>query len=962
VPDYKNKSKEDLINELEELKQSYDSLKFAYENLSSMSPDSLLLQSEEKYDTLLENITLGIFQVSQEGKFLNLNNAVFQTLGYNSADEMIQDISDLKSQVYVNPKDREIMQKLLSKHGKVKDFEVQFRKKDGGIIWTEINVKVVKDKDGKVLFHEGFGKDVTKRKQVETALKHSQNLYHDLVETSQDLIWICNPEGKYTYLNPAWELVFGYKIEEMMGRKFSDFQTPERAATDELEFSKCLNGHIIKGFETVHIGKGGKEIHLVFNAKYVTNEEGNIIGTRGTAYDISERKWAEAMIKESENLHRKMNENSPLGMHFYKLNNSGQLIFTGTNPAADKLLGIDNTQFIGKPIEEAFPPLSQTDIPNRYLDAAVNGIQWSSEQFTYKDEKITGAFHVRAFQTPGSMVALFDDITERKLAEFVLKEKNDEIEAKNKVYQQLNEVLKQTNLELNQAKQKVEESEEKFRLMVKNSNDTIVLINENREQFYISDAVIRDTGFAIEELKGPIQNMVHPDDWTAIKKLWYDGITKKGEVVRVQYRHKHKYKDYIWCEAVAQNFIDNPTIKAVVVNVRDITSIKETELELIKAKEKAEESDRLKTAFLQNMSHEIRTPMNAIMGFTDLLKDEYTDGTTLITYSEIINQRCNDLLEIINDILDIAKIESGQLSVNFEECNLNELFAELYSFFTEHQKRIDKEHITFGLNSICDLAEGIIVTDKVKLKQIFINLISNAFKFTLEGWIEGGCKLDKNNNLLFYVSDTGIGIPYDKQELIFERFTQFHQSSIRNISGTGLGLSIVKGLVDLLGGEIFLKSEPGKGSTFSFSIPCKMAQTVKKSPIVIEKPDNNKLLNKTILIVEDDFYNTEYLKVIFARTGIHILETEYGKEAVELAIKKPIDLVLMDIRLPDMDGYEATRQIRRVKPGLTIIAQTAYASFNEKQNALDAGCNDYISKPIKKDLLLLMVNKYLADL
>ena len=251
--------------------------------------------------------------------------------------------------------------------------------------------------------------------------------------------------------------------------------------------------------------------------------------------------------------------------------------------------------------------------------------------------------------------------------------------------------------------------------------------------------------------------------------------------------------------------------------VEDFTERNRTEFELIKAKEKAEESDRLKTAFLQNMSHEIRSPMNAIMGFSSILKNYVNQKDKLEKYASIINQRSADLLDIINDILDIAKIESGQLTLKLEECNLSELFEELTIFFKEYQQRINKEHIKLELDCDAEMKDLTILTDKVKLKQIFINLIGNAFKFTKEGSITGGCRLN-GHSLEFYVTDTGIGIPENKLEEVFERFAQLNQEGQTTFGGTGLGLSIVKGLITLLGGEITLTSEVDKGSSFTFTI------------------------------------------------------------------------------------------------------------------------------------------------
>ncbi len=370
----------------------------------------------------------------------------------------------------------------------------------------------------------------------------------------------------------------------------------------------------------------------------------------------------------------------------------------------------------------------------------------------------------------------------------------------------------------------LQESEEKFRRIFEDHTAIQLLVDP--ESGKIIDANLSASayyGWSREELKRMNLDQINTMPPEEIK-MNIDRILSEK---RTQFEFQHRLKDGSIrdVEVFASKIkIGNKDVLHSIIH--DITERKLVEKELIKAKERAEESDRLKTAFLQNMSHEIRTPMNAIMGFSSLLADYYNDKPKLEQFSEIINLRCNDLLEIINDILAISKIESGQMPVNKEVCNLNGLFAELADFFTEHQKRMGKPYIKFELRSLSYPSEFTIITDKVKLRQIFINLIGNAFKFTETGTIEGGCRFDANGNLVFYVSDTGIGIPSDKHDIIFERFFQLPQDKDISYGGTGLGLPIVKGLITLLGGRIWVESEienlaEGKagGTTFYFSIP-----------------------------------------------------------------------------------------------------------------------------------------------
>jgi PAS domain S-box-containing protein len=543
-----------------------------------------------------------------------------------------------------------------------------------------------------------------------------------------------------------------------------------------------------------------------------------------------------------------------------------------------------------------------------------------------------------------------------------------EIENRNKDLEIENERLKNQILSINQAFinsatdftiiKNLQVNQLNIAFLFQNHTEAIILVdmdfriytwNKGAENLYgwKPEEVIGRNGR--ELLKGKIQEPEELARHTMLKNGFW-----KGEV---EYQCKNGKQIIVLAFAsLLKDEKDNP-IGMVTLNY-DITERKLAENEVIKAKEKSEESDRLKTTFLQNMSHEIRSPMNAIMGFAELLPKQFNNKIKLEKFSQIINQRCKDLLEMINDILDIAKIESAQLSVNIEECNLSNLFTELTSFFKEHQKRIDKQQIKFSIHSLCDPLE-IILIDKVKLKQIFINLIVNAFKFTDKGNIEGGCKFDVDHNLIFYVSDTGIGIPPEKYDAIFERFIQLRQGIKRANGGTGLGLSIVKGLIGLLGGKIWIESKLEKGTVFYFSIPYIITQSLLREPIP-EEPHEYYFPNKTVLVVEDDLSSAEYIKEILSCTGLNIMQTEYGNEAVQIAASQTLDLVLMDIRLPDMDGYEAIRHIKRHKPDLRIIVQTAYAAHGDKQKAIDAGCIDYISKPLEQNLLLSMLNKCLS--
>lgn len=508
--------------------------------------------------------------------------------------------------------------------------------------------------------------------------------------------------------------------------------------------------------------------------------------------------------------------------------------------------------------------------------------------------------------------------------------------------------------------QTLKTNEERQRAMITNISDVIAIVDREGYIRYKSPNSEVIFGWKPEDIIGQnTYSNVHPLDSALVKEKFIEALKNENKSIQIEFRYKCKNGIFKWIELTAINQINNPSINGILVNYHDISQRKQTEKDLIDAKERAEESDRLKTAFLQNMSHEIRTPMNAIVGFSSLLSDQFNNKQKLVEYAEIISQRSNDLLAIINDILDIAKIESGQVTVNATDFDINRLFNELSLFFSEQRISLHKQDIHFSCTASALPNNGHVRLDGIKLKQILINLIGNAFKFTDFGNIECSCQAYGTGELLFYVSDTGQGIPEDMHKAVFERFTQLNTPINKLVSGTGLGLSIVEGLVKLMGGRIWLVSAPGAGSTFYFTLPYNKSTL----PAQVTSNTNNYIrynfIGKTILIVEDDYYNAEYLKEILVSTGARLLHTMFGNSALDITRENQIDLVLMDIRLPDSNGYDVTKILLQKYPELMVIAQTAYASIDEKSKALKSGFVDFISKPTEKAALLSLIDKYL---
>ena len=396
----------------------------------------------------------------------------------------------------------------------------------------------------------------------------------------------------------------------------------------------------------------------------------------------------------------------------------------------------------------------------------------------------------------------------------------------------------------------------------------------------------------------------------------------------------------------------------------------ETEQMLKRAKDLAEKADTLKSAFLANMSHEIRTPMNSIIGFAGLLGEADLTKDERQEYVLLINSSCQTLLHLIDDILDISKIEAGQLTIESESCKVNEILHELFITFKELNAQSNHSAVQLQLNIPPSLQHLSIDTDPFRLKQILSNLLSNAIKFTHSGTIELGFTLiekikadARKKYAKFFVHDSGIGMDKDTRELIFERFTKLESDNNKLYRGAGLGLTISKKLVELLEGDIWVESQPDKGSSFYFILPAPndflskdgSTKEVDKSD---ESPGFKNLSDKNILIVEDDPSNYELLKALLKKTNASISWSKNGKEALKHINREVPDLILMDIKMPDMDGYETVSRLRQMKLDIPIIAQTAFARLEDENKALNSGFDGYLAKPIEKEKLLAVLSGF----
>jgi len=816
---------------------------------------------------------------------------------------------------------------------------------------------------------------IAERDKAISLLKETDEKHRVIFENIQEVFFQTDLEGIIHYISPSIKKFTDFSMDELIGTPIHNlYENPE----DRKELMTILlkNGEI-KDFEFKLKTKTSSSKHVSVNASLIIGSSGKPDYIAGAISDITDRKQTENALKESRAYSAAIIEQERTLMNCLMDNLPDRIYFKDLESKFIRVNKSMANMHVLKDLNK-IEGLSDFDLfTNEHAIQAFNNEQEIirtgkpivniEEKETYSDGTVTWAqtSKMPLFDHEGKIIGTFGisrDITKRKLAEEALK---------NSLY------LTETILE------SIYNG-----ILVFNHEGKVIKTNARFVQMWNIPKDVIDSKDDKKFLNCIIGQLADPNEFlTKLAELYENSEAESFDLIN--------FADGRIFERISKPIDLEGEEKGRVWSFLDITELKKNELQLIRnnekiaaqneefqqvneefqqineelnhanfeligAKEKAEESDRLKSAFLANMSHEIRTPMNGILGFADLLKEPELTGEERQEYIGIIEKSGLRMLNIINDLIDISKVESGQMEIFISEINVNEQIEYIYNFF---KPEVQKKGMQLSYSNGLQAEEAIIQSDCEKLYAILANLVKNAIKYSDTGSIEFGYTLNKKH-LVYFIKDTGIGIPDDKKEAIFNRFVQADISDKRAFQGAGLGLAISKSYVEMLGGNIWVESDEGKGSTFYFTIPYITKPEEFIAPIKPISLDQNEVQLKKlkILIAEDDESSEKLLTEIFKKHSKEEIRVKNGIDAVEACRANPdIDLILMDIQLPEINGFEATREIRKFNKSVLIIAQTAYALPGDRELTLKAGCNDYISKPIDKRLLNEMIQKYFND-
>ncbi len=840
-----------------------------------------------------------------------------------------------------------------------------------------------------------------KYKKYKISIKNINFLFSDFINSFSDDIYISNDKNEVVLLNKTLEEKTGKNIEGEKCYKaiFNKNEICKWCAKDKLNGQKKIN----------------YEIPYPINNRYYKLNASSL-DDKNTLFifkDITELK--RTIEERNENLLKFKTLYNYTPIAFQSLDEKGNII--DVNPRWLEILGYEKKEVLNKNFIEFIHDDYKKNFTKKFIEFKNKGYIKNVEFIMLKknEEHIYATFDGRiSYNEEGTFkqtYSTFKDITKLKEAEDKIKQDYEELTEDNRIIEELLENSRKQNEELSEDNRIIEELLENSR----KQNEEIELNNQRLKsllkisnfqgtkhdllEFALQEAIIltqskigyiyfyneKTKQFKLNSWSKEVMqrcSSVEPKTENELDKIgiWGEVVRQRKPIMLNDYKAPNKLKkghpkDHIELirflsipifrnkQIVAvlgvgnkksdYNEIDIEQLELLMESVWKILEKQELLREIKKAKEKAEESNLLKTEFLHNMSHEIRTPMNAIIGFSDLLLDNNIDQKSKKQYLNIIINSGNQLIRIIDDILEISRLETKKVKVIKERINLNNLYLQIYGAFSKKARDLN---LSFYLSKFLADDKCFIITDQNKLEKILSNLVDNALKYTNKGFVELGYKVN-SEELICYVKDSGIGIDKNKKEYIFERFSRLEEDHFETIRGLGLGLAIVKENAELLEAKIDLQSEKGKGTLFKIKFPLEKVELL---PDIIEQKTEKKY---KILIVEDDDLNMLYLQTILSELApkAFIFQAINGEQAIDIVKKNDIDLILMDIKLPKKSGIEITKEIKLMKPNIKIIAQTAYSSQEEKNIAISAGCEDFISKPISKNTLQFILNKHFMN-
>ena len=851
--------------------------------------------------------------------------------------------------------------------GEPYSIEITVSKRDTGELRNiQSSAEIQFDIDGKAVAVMGVNQDITERKQAEEAIVEREERFRTIFENSMVGESLTYTNGTIK-ANQAFCEITGYTEEELSKMEWKTFTHPEDVAQSESVVKSILSGERSNArWEKRYIKKNGDCVWVDISTTLQRDKKGNPLYFITSMSDTTQRKNAEAALLVSERNYKLIAEN----VSDLITRHTPDGIYTYLSASCQSLLGYEPHELIGINPYTLFHPEDVAAIRDTHIGVVVNKdvnliqyrIKRKDGQYIWIETNNKSITDSVTGEVTG-IICVSRDISERKRLENI-REIQYNIAKAVVTSESIENLLEFARSELS----RFFDTTNFFAALYNAKKNTLKKIHwiDEVDKFEEWDASNSFSGYVVKTGKllllnkqeivklGLEQNIkiigTPAECWMGVPLI----VDKKviGVMVIQSYTDTKAYD-------ASSAMLFNQLAYDLSVYIEKTKILQDLNV----AKRQAEESDRLKSSFLENMSHEIRTPMNGILGFADLLKTPSLSGEQQQEYIKIIQKSGNRMLNIINDIVDISKIEAGLMKLEIKESNINEQIEYIYTFF---KPEVEAKGLTISFRTPLPAKEAIIKTDREKLYAILTNLVKNAIKYTPSGSIEFGYTLINSQNsasLQCYVKDTGIGIPKDRQEAIFERFIQADIADKMARQGAGLGLSITKVYVEMLSGEIWVESQEGVGSTFYFTLPYTaqpVIETITHQASPSGKTDNVKKLK--ILIAEDDEVSEMLIDLNVKTYGKVLLKVKTGVEAVKACRDNPdIDLILMDIRMPELDGYKATQQIREFNKEVVIIAQTAYGLSGDREKSIESGCNDYITKPIAEAELRALIQKYFGE-